>query len=42
MVKFILDLFQIEKKPLKGLMAIEWAAAAYIASFLVVLRVLQE
>lgn len=31
MVKFILDLFQIEKKPLKGLMAIEWAAAAYMA-----------
>ena len=30
MVKFILDLFRIEKKPLKGLMAIEWAAAAYM------------
>ena len=30
MVKFVLDLFKIEKKPLKGLMAIEWAAAAYM------------
>lgn len=30
MVKFILDLFRIEKKPLKGLMAIEWAAVAYM------------
>ena len=30
MVKFILDLFRIEKKPLKGLMAIEWAAAVYM------------
>ena len=30
MVKFILDLFRIEKKPLKGLMEIEWAAGAYM------------
>ena len=30
MVKFVLNLFKIEKKPLKGLMAIEWAAAAYM------------
>ncbi|MBF1514279.1 MAG: phosphatase PAP2 family protein [Prevotella pallens] len=30
MVKFVLDLFKIEKKPLKGLLPIEWAAAAYM------------
>lgn len=38
MVKFILDLFRIEKKPLKGLMAIEWAAAAYtVFTFVLIL-----
>ena len=30
MVKFVLDLFKIEKKPLKGLLPIEWAAASYM------------
>lgn len=35
MQKFIKNLFQIEKKPLKGLLAVEWAMMAYLLFTLV-------
>ena len=31
MLRFLVDLFTLEKKPLKGLMAIEWAMGVYMA-----------
>lgn len=40
MQKFIKNLFQIEKKPLKGLMALEWAAMIYLVFTLVLSFVL--
>ena len=30
MQKFITSLFKVEKKPLKGLMALEWVVMAYL------------
>lgn len=35
MIKFIVDLFRKENKPLKGLMALEWAMLAYLVFTLV-------
>ncbi len=40
MQKFIKDLFRIEKKPLKGLMALEWAAMIYLVFTLILVFVL--
>ena len=36
MKKFIIDLFKLEKKPVKGLMAFEWVVMAYLVLTLIV------
>ena len=36
MQKFITSLFKVEKKPLKGLMALEWVVMAYLILTLII------
>lgn len=37
MKQFIIDLFKLEKKPVKGLMAYEWVVMAYLVLTLIVI-----